>query len=146
MPITHVANHEARTSFSAPCFLSRVRAGFPSPAEDYVDRKLDLNEYLITHPAATFYAWTEGESMEGVGIFNGDLLIVDRAEQAKHGDVILASVDGHLTCKILDVHNRRLLAAHKDFPPIQINDDASFEVEGVVVSSVRLFRSHARLG
>ncbi|QOR40233.1 translesion error-prone DNA polymerase V autoproteolytic subunit [Billgrantia diversa] len=139
-----VIPHQIQASFSAPCLLSRIRAGFPSPAEDYVDRKLDLNEYLIKHPAATFYCWTEGESMQGVGIYDGDLLIVDRAEQPRNGDVVLASLDGQLTCKLLDIPRQRLLAAHQDYPPIPISADASFEIEGVVVSSVRLFRAGPR--
>ncbi len=144
MSVSMVSRREAQTSFAAPCLLARIRAGFPSPAEDYMDRKIDLNEYLIKHPAATFYCWTEGESMQGIGIFDGDLLIVDRAEKACHGDVVLASLDGEMTCKILDIHHQRLLAAHEDFPPIPITEEASFEIEGTVISSVRLFRDRPR--
>ncbi|PMR71720.1 LexA family protein [Halomonas heilongjiangensis] len=144
MSVTLVSRRKAETAFAAPCLLTRIRAGFPSPAEDYMDRKIDLNEYLIKHPAATFYCWTEGESMQGIGIFDGDLLIVDRAEKARHGDVVLASLDGEMTCKILDIHHRRLLAAHEDFPPIPIPEGASFEIEGTVISSVRLFRDRPR--
>ncbi|ERL52475.1 LexA family protein [Halomonas huangheensis] len=144
MPITTVSRNEVASRFSAPCFLSRVRAGFPSPADDYMDRKLDLNEFLIHRPEATFYAWVQGESMEGVGIYDGDLLIVDRAEEARDGDVVLASLNGDLTCKILDVARRRLIAAHKDYPPIVISEGSTFEVEGTVISSVRLFRARAR--
>lgn len=140
MSITPTSRHQAGTMFSAPCFLSRVRAGFPSPADDYMDRKLDLNEYLIRHPAATFYCWTEGESMEGVGIFDGDLLIVDRAERPVHRDVVLASLDGELTCKILDMHGRRLCAANANYPPIPIREGSDFEIEGVVINAIRFFR------
>lgn len=140
MGIHLVAPHEARTTFKAPCYLSKVRAGFPSPADDYVDRKLDLNEYLIKHPAATFYCWTEGESMEGVGIYDGDLLIVDRAERPMQGDVVVASLDGELTCKILDIHNRQLRAANDLFSPIAIRENSDFEIEGLVINAIRFFR------
>lgn len=140
MTVTAVSRQEAGTQFSAPCFLSRVRAGFPSPADDYMDRKLDLNDYLIKHPAATFYCWTEGESMEGVGIFDGDLLIVDRGERPIHGDVVVASLDGDLTCKILDMHQQCLRSAHDNFPTIQICEGSDFEIEGVVINAIRFFR------
>ncbi len=144
MSVTKLSLHEARRRFAIPCFLSRVRAGFPSPADDYLDRKLDLNEYLIRHPAATFYCWTEGESMEGAGIFDGDLLIVDRAERPQHGDVVLASLDGELTCKILDTRRQRLLAAHKNYPPIPISENTHFEIEGLVINAIRFFRVRPR--
>lgn len=144
MSITVVPRSEVASAFTAPCFLSRVRAGFPSPAEDYMDRRLDLNEYLIHRPEATFYCWVQGESMEGVGIYDGDLLIVDRAEEARDGDVVLACLNGELTCKTLDIPRRRLIAQHKDYPPITISEGSTFEIEGTVISSVRLFRARAR--
>ncbi|QEM80201.1 LexA family protein [Halomonas binhaiensis] len=144
MSVTLVSRSEVESAFAAPCFLARVRAGFPSPADDYMDRRLDLNEYLIHHKEATFYCWVQGESMEGVGIFDGDLLIVDRAEDARDGDVVLASLNGELTCKILDIPRRRLIAAHQDYPPIVISEGACFEVEGTVISSIRLFRARPR--
>lgn len=140
MSVTTISREQAGTLFSAPCFLTRVRAGFPSPADDYLDKKLDLNEYLIKHPAATFYCWTQGESMEGVGIFDGDLLIVDRAIRPVHGDVVLASLDGELTCKILDLHGRRLCAANDSYPSIQIREGSDFEIEGLVINAIRFFR------
>ena len=132
--------HATRVHFSAPLFSTRVQAGFPSPADDYLEATLDLNEHLIQHPAATFYCRVCGDSMTGVGIFEGDLLIVDRALTPRDGDVVLAALDGELTCKILDSQGRRLLAANKQYPPITIADGSSFEVEGVVISSIRRHR------
>ena len=140
MPITTLSPLEIREQFAAPCYLSRVRTGFPSPADDYMDKKLDLNEFLIKHPASTFYCWTEGESMEGVGIYDRDLLIVDREEQARHQDVVLAFLDGELICKILDAHRRLLCSAHEDFPPIPILDGSDFQIEGVVINAIHFFR------
>ncbi|MDP7297232.1 MAG: translesion error-prone DNA polymerase V autoproteolytic subunit [Gammaproteobacteria bacterium] len=118
-------------------FISRVPAGFPSPADDYMDNKLDLNEHLIKHPEATFYCRVSGQSMTGAGIFDGDLLIVDRAVNPAHGDVILAALNGELTCKILDRHNRQLLSASDHYPPLPIGEDADFQIEGVVINSIR---------
>ena len=102
MTITRLSSHQSRTVFLAPYFISRVLAGFPSPADDYMDKALNLNEHLIKHPADTFYCCVSGQSLEGIGIFDGDLLIVDRSLTHQHGDVVLAALDGELTCKILE--------------------------------------------
>jgi DNA polymerase V len=80
-----------------PLFLERVSAGFPSPAEDYIEKTLDLNELCIQHPAATFFVRVQGESMIGVGIFPGDVLVVDRSLRAQHGDIIIASLESEMT-------------------------------------------------
>jgi len=123
-----------------PLYSARVQAGFPSPADDYLEGSLDLNEHLITHPAATFYCRVCGDSMTGVGIFDGDLLIVDRSLSPRNGDVVLAVLDGELTCKILDIKRQRLLAANRQYAPIPIPENSSFEIEGVVISSIRRHR------
>lgn len=120
-----------------PLFIHSVPAGFPSPADDYLDRSLDLNEYLIKHPAATYLARAQGDSMEGCGIYNGDLLIVDRSLEAQHGQIIIAALDGQLTCKILDKNRQRLLAANKNYAPIPIGEYSELVIEGVVVHSIR---------
>jgi DNA polymerase V len=143
MPITRLAHHAALRTLQLPVFISKVQAGFPSPADDYMDRALDLNEHLIRHPAATFYCRVSGESMQGVGIFEGDLLVVDRALKPVQGDVVLAVIDGELTCKILDIKGRRLLASNENYPPIVIREDAEFSIEGVVLHSIRHHRVRA---
>lgn len=79
-----------------PVYISAVSAGFPSPAEDYIEGKLDLNEHLITRPSATFMVRATGDSMTGVGIFSGDILVVDRSVQPRHGSIIIAVVDSEL--------------------------------------------------
>lgn len=140
MSIQRLPRPETGTAFCAPFFVSRVPAGFPSPADDYMDKGLDLNEYLIQHPAATFYCRVSGESMTGLGIFDGDILIVDRAVRPAHGDVVLAVLDGELTCKVLDMHKQRLLAANRDYDPIPIREGSDFSIEGVVTSSIRRHR------
>lgn len=84
-----------------PLYLSPVKAGFPSPADDFIDRKLDLHEYLVHNEAATFFLRAQGDSMTGAGIHDGDLLIVDRSIEASHNKIVIAAIDGELTVKRL---------------------------------------------
>ncbi len=130
----------AFSPLSLPLFGSGVSAGFPSPADDFIEVPLDLNEHLIRHPAATFYARAQGNSMVGMGIFSGDLLVVDRAVEPSHGDIVIAAIDGELTCKILDLRERMLRSANVKFPPIPLHEDIDLVVEGVVVHSIRHHR------
>ena len=137
MTLQYLGNHQTRTRLEIPLYLAKVQAGFPSPADDYMDKRLDLNEHLIKHEAATFYCRVSGHSMEGAGIFDGDLLIVDRAVKPKNGSIVVASVDGELTCKILDTVHRRLLSSNDSFPPIHIGENSEMCIEGVVIHSIR---------
>ena len=126
--------------FSKRCldlYLTKLSAGFPSPADDYIESKLDLNEHLINQPSATFFAKAEGDSMIDRGIFNGDLLVVDRSIEAKHGHIVVAAFDGGLTCKILDQKRRRLIPANKNHQPITILENSDFSIEGIVIHSIR---------
>lgn len=108
-----------------PLFLTRVPAGFPSPADDYVDRSLDLNDLLIKRPEATFFVRVEGDSMEGAGIRSGDLLVVDRSVEARDGDVVIAALDGEMTVK--RVRQREgalwLVAANDAYPPQRVTTE-----------------------
>ena len=90
---------EQKTKIVRPLFSSGVSAGFPSPAEDHIDRKLDLNELLIQHPVATFFVRVAGESMKDAGINHGDILVVDRSLEAVSGKIVIAIVNGELTVK-----------------------------------------------
>ncbi len=137
MNIDLIGRLAALKALRIPGFVSKVPAGFPSPAEDYMDKALDLNEHLVSHPAATFYCRVSGESMRDAGIFDGDLLIVDRAVEAAHGDVVLAAINGELTCKILDVHAQQLRASIISYAPLPVNEHSDFSVEGVVMYSIR---------
>ncbi|HPE85097.1 MAG: translesion error-prone DNA polymerase V autoproteolytic subunit [Chlamydiia bacterium] len=121
-----------------PVYLTRVRAGFPTPNEGEIEEKLDLNEYLIQHPAATFFVRVEGSSMIDAGITEGDLLIVDRAKHPQDGDVILAVLDGEFTVKRLSKQGKLFLEpANQDFAPIEITEEMDFQVWGVVTYTVR---------
>lgn len=119
---------------SPPLFLNPVQAGFPSPAEDYIERKLDLNEHLIEHPAATFFVRVEGDSMLGAGIHKGDILIVDRSLEAVNGRIIIAVLNGEFTVKRLkkDGDAIYLVPENPKFPKIQIEPSWDFQVWGVV--------------
>ena len=136
MNIQRIADFWQRYSIDLPLFGSKVPAGFPSPADDHLDKTLDLNEHLIKHPAATFFCRVSGDSMQGVGIFDGDLLIVDRAITPAHGDIVLAALDGELTCKVLDKNGKRLLSSNRAYDPIPIPNDSVLIIEGVVTFSV----------
>lgn len=118
-----------------------VRAGFPSPAEDFSVNRLDLTQILVTHPQATFLLRVAGNSMRDAGIDDGDTLVVDRAIKPHHGQVVVAVVDGEFTVKYL--HQRagrvRLKAANPTFPDIVPRDGQTIEVWGVVSSCIKRF-------
>ena len=122
-------------------FDYKVPAGFPSPADDHIEKALDLNEYLVTKKETTFFVKIKGDSMIDASIHDGDIVIVDRSKQAKIGDIVLASVDGEFTIKILAKHlsQPRLLPANEKFQPIVVNENMQFEIWGVITGAVRKF-------
>lgn len=124
-----------------PLFGHSVIAGFPNAADDFLEAQLDLNEFLIKHPSATYLAKAQGNSMTGRGIYDGDTLIVDRHREAQHGDIVIAALDGELTCKIIDTRLKQLLSANDCMPAISIAETSELIVEGVVIHSIR---HHAR--
>ncbi|MFH1379382.1 MAG: translesion error-prone DNA polymerase V autoproteolytic subunit [bacterium] len=117
-----------------PLVTAKISAGFPSPADDYIDKKIDLNEYLIKHPAATFFVRVVGDSMINAGIRSGDLLIVDRAIEPADNKIIIAVLDGELTVKRIHKRKNKLFLAAENpaFNPIEITSAMNFEVWGVV--------------
>lgn len=117
----------------APLFLNKVPCGFPSPADDFSEDSLNLNEYLIKHPKATFFARAEGHSMRDVGIADNDLLVVDRAMTPRQDAIVIIAVNGELMCKQLDLRNRQLLSANSAYAPIAITDDLDTLIEGTVI-------------
>lgn len=139
MTITIIAAQSADSEpLSLPYFIALIRAGatgFPSPAEDYEQESLDLNAYLIKHPSATFFCRVTGDSMKDIGIMDGDILVVDRSVKHRDGQVVLAVLNGELTCKVLDLKRRRLLSANRAHPPIPLGSDTELIIEGVVTSS-----------
>lgn len=130
---------------SLPFADSGIRAGFPSPAQDYMDRSLDFNRELIEHPAATFYAKVIGFSMIEAGIDEGDIIVVDRSLEPRHEDIVVAYIDGEFTMKYLDLSENSkgiiwLRAGNKDYPSFKITADNNLLIWGVVAKVIKNFR------
>jgi len=131
-------NKKPAKALELACYTARVPAGFPSPADDHIEGKLDLNLHLIHQPNATFFVRVEGESMKNVGIFDGDLLIVDRSIYPKSNNIVIAALYGELTLKRLVKINGKwfLSSENPTFSRIPI-DNTSCEIWGVVTNSIR---------
>jgi DNA polymerase V len=121
-----------------PLFTERCAAGFPSPAQDYVEAELDLNDYCITRKNSTFFVRAIGNSMTDIGLNSGDLMVVDKAEQAKHGDIVIAEIDGEFTVKRLLLKPRPALQAmNSAFPTLYPED---LQIFGVVMAFIHKTR------
>ena len=123
---------------SLPLFTGKVAAGFPSPADDYVEKNLDLNELLVQKPAATFFVRAQGESMLGAGIHSNDILVVDRSLEVVPGKVVICAINGELTVKRLDRANDQwqLKAENSDYADIVIHDELELVIWGVVTNVI----------
>jgi len=126
-------------------FAQAVKAGFPSPAEDYMGESLDFNRDLIRNPEATFYALVEGDSMMDVGICKGDIAVIDRSIEPQHGDVVVGAIDREFTVKFLDLTHKdegwiELRPANKAFKPIRIDESSDFRVWGVVIYTIKKWK------
>jgi DNA polymerase V len=126
---------------TVPLALGRVPAGFPSPADDYVEYGLDLNEYLVANPPATFMVRVGGDSMIDAGIHEGDVLVVDRSREPLHGRIVVAVLDGEFTVKRLLVCDGRYVLAPENasYDPIRIREGQDLTVWGVVTGVVRRY-------
>ena len=124
-----------------PLAQSRIAAGFPSPADDYMEGTLDLNLLLVKRPAATFFVRVSGDSMSGAGIESGDLLVVDRSRQPGEASVVIAVLYGELTVKSLCRRDGRLwlVAGNDAYPPIEVGEEADFTIWGVVTAVIHEF-------
>lgn len=129
---------DLREVVTLPLFSDFVPCGFPSPAQDYVEQRLDLNELMIRHPSATYFVKAAGDSMRDAGIGEGDLLVVDSAKSAEHGDIVIAAVDGEFTVKRLQLHPVVMLVPENPaYQPIKIGSEDSLEIFGVVTFIVK---------
>ncbi len=132
---------DIRAVSELPLFIDRVPCGFPSPAQDYVEQRLDLNNLLVSHPSSTYFIKVSGDSMVDAGIKDGDMLIVDSSIEAEHGDIIVAALSGEFTVKQLMVrpflHLKPMNAAHAIIP---ITEPDQFEIFGVVKHSIMTLR------
>lgn len=142
--ITHADAQNIRTlgktltELSLPMFASRVPAGAPVPADDLREANIDLNAHLVRHPASTFMVTVKGDSMRDAAIHDGDLLLVDNAIEARNGKVVVAVMNGELTVKRLEKTEKglRLMPENPDYQPIEVPEDASFFIWGVVTQVI----------
>lgn len=130
---------------SLPLYSSKVSAGFPSPAEEHIEKRLDPSEFLIDQKDATFFVTIQGFSMIDIGLLPGDKAVIDRSKLASVGDIVLAVLDGEFTIKTFARKKDgalRLLPANSSgaYSPIEITEDMSFEIWGVVTGSFRRFK------
>ncbi len=139
MNIAETFPAEIHSQITLPLYLHSCSAGFASPVEED-EAGIDLNDHLVRRPATTFYARVRGDSMRDKGLYDGDLLIVDRSLHPSQGDFVIAAQDGELLCRELDLRNSQLLAADDDTPPLSLDDSADLRIEGVVISSIREYR------
>ena len=127
-----------QSSIKLPLYSCKISAGFPSPADDHLEKRLDLNSYLIKHPAATFFVRVSGDSMINAGINDNDILIVDRSLKPSHGKIVIAVVDGQMTVKRLYKRSGKLILMPENtlYKPIEIKEDMNIEIWGVVVTAI----------
>lgn len=130
---------EQRDVIALPLYGTTVSCGFPSPAQDYVERRIDLNELLVQHPSATYFVKAAGDSMIDGGIASGDLLVIDSSLTAKQGDIVIAAVDGEFTVKQLQLHPVvQLNPMNEAYSPIVIGSEGILDIFGVVTSIIKI--------
>ncbi len=136
--VSEIYSPDEKTTFELPLFLESVSAGFPSPADDYLENKLDLNEYLIHNPTATFFVRVTGDSMLDAGIHSSDILVVDRSLPAKDGSIVIAIINGEMTVKRLQKMKNKLylLPDNRNYEPIEITSEMDFNIWGVVTNVI----------
>lgn len=140
----HIYSADTDTLLALPYADEGIRAGFPSPAQDYITESIDLNKELIHNKETTFYAKVEGNSMEGAGIYDGDYVIIDKSLEASDGDYIAAFVDGEFTLKQFKLDEKRrcawLVPYNPEYKPIRVTEENNFMVWGVVTNVIRRFK------
>jgi DNA polymerase V len=143
MRVSKVAINPVGDPLYLPLYSARVRAGLPTSVDDHIEKPMDLNEHLIKHPSATFFVRAEGNSMVNAGIQDGALMLVDCSLTPKDEDIVIASVDGELTCKFIDTKLHALRSANPHFPPIMIAEGSQVEVMGVVIYVINKLCNHS---
>ncbi|MFO7896133.1 MAG: translesion error-prone DNA polymerase V autoproteolytic subunit [Candidatus Cloacimonadales bacterium] len=136
--IKQIFSFDPHSKLVRPLLGSSVSAGFPSPAQDYIEAELDLNEHLVAHPAATYFVRVAGNSMTEAGIFDNDILIVDRSLEPAHRKIVIAILDGELTVKRLLIKAGKwfLQPENSEFSALEITAESDLIIWGVVVFSI----------
>ncbi|HPF48529.1 MAG TPA: translesion error-prone DNA polymerase V autoproteolytic subunit [Caldisericia bacterium] len=140
--IKRISTVEARYNVKLPLIESKLKAGFPSPADDFSEHSIDLNELLIRHPKQTYLIQTSGDSMIGIGIFEDDILVVDTSLTAINGDIVVASVGGEFTLKRLKLVEGQpyLMPENPRYAPIEITEEMDLSIWGVVTNVIHPIR------
>ncbi len=140
--VDKVMQFVANQCYQLPLYGSKVQAGFPSHADDHIENKLDLNEFLVRHPSATFLVRVTGNSMIDVGIQENDVLVVDKCLTPSDGKIVVAALDGQLTVKRLKLIKSKayLISENKNYPPIEIKEGNQLHIWGVVTSVIHKFQ------
>lgn len=138
--VGQAASEDAKV-ISLPLYLDRISAGFPSPADDYIEAELDLNRYMVRNPPDTFMVRVKSDALSGAGILDGDVLIVDRSIGPRHGMIVVAVVNGEMCVRRLNRKNGNwvLDPENRDFQPLRIRPGQDLEISGVVTGMVRKY-------
>jgi DNA polymerase V len=138
---SNIEFYSANTSsvLTLPMIEGGISAGFPSPAQDYIDLKIDLNKELINNPSSTFYGRVKGSSMKDAGIVDGDILVIDKSLEPQDGDTAICFIDGEFTLKYIKIEPDAvyLVPANSKFQPIKITEENNFCIWGVVTYSIK---------
>jgi DNA polymerase V len=129
------------TEMQLPLFDTGISAGFPSPADDFIELSIDLNKHLIKHKDTTFFAKVKGHSMKNVGIFDGDLLVIDKSLEPQDGRIAICQIDGEFTIKRIKKEENViwLIAENEDYKPIKVTPENDFVIWGIVINSIKYF-------
>ena len=132
-----IVDNQIDKSLERPLFLSKVKAGFPSPADDFMESRLNVNDYIIKNPSATYFVKVSGDSMIGAGIFSGDTLVVDRSLRVTDNKIVVAMIDGEFTVKRLRIYKNKmyLISENSQYPPIEV-EEQELIIWGVVTFSI----------
>ncbi len=129
------------TDLELPFADTGIKAGFPSPADDFLELSIDLNKEYIKNKETTFYAKVKGDSMKNAGIFDGDLLIIDKSLEPQNDKIAICQIDGEFTVKRIKIDNKEkivwLIAENEDYPPIKVTPENEFLIWGIVVASIK---------
>lgn len=130
---------ETATELHLPIADEGIKAGFPSPAQDFMDLAIDLNKELVKHPASTFYGRVKGDSMIDAGIYDGDILIIDKSLDPKDGDMAVCYIDGEFTIKYIKIEKNAidLIPANNNYKPVTVTPENEFQIWGIVTYSIK---------
>jgi DNA polymerase V len=137
--IIEIFSADTETELALPYVDNGISAGFPSPALDFVDLSIDLNRHLIKNPSATFYGRVKGDSLKNAGIFNGDLLVIDRSLEPTNGKIAVCYIDGEFTAKRVQISKNEILLIpeNEDYEPIRVTEENNFLIWGIVTHVIK---------